>query len=284
VIERASVLALCLVAAAAVAAAGAKVSNTYGEATTTTDAHGVELAVAIAPAYQLPNADPFDVEIICIDASGMFKWLMTLKASGYAALNLMGYWHSASYYDIDSEVSPGLSFSLLLTPPLVNPDDRMLISIADDSIATAGPIFTVSVDSYRGQPLRMDTLRITLGRDGQGGLAVTAENLTHVPLFVPLASLVLGLAPTPDWIPDTTPDIRWVPDPPLSQEILVLGADETVTASMPLPDVPATSLTAYRGAMATYGNFVDLFSGDYLAIGFAVAWGISWGYVPMVAP
>lgn len=279
------VLSLALVAVGAAMCAAAKVTNVYGTATTTTRAGGVEVSVGIAAAYQLPGADPFDVEVICVDASGLYKWLLTLKADGQAALNLMSRWRSASYYDIDSDVDPGVSFSLFLPPPLVNPDDRLLISIGDDAISAAGPILTATVDAYHGQPLRMDTLQVTLAINEQGSLTVTAANLTHVPLFVPLASLTLGLAPTPDWIPETTPDIRWTPDPPLSQEMLVIGGDESVTAVLPLPAIPAASAAAYRYAMATfYAGLADLYPGDYLAIGFPVAWGISWGYLPIVVP
>jgi hypothetical protein len=33
-----------------------------------------------------------------------------------------------------------------------------------------------------------------------------------------------------------------------------------------------------------YAGIVDLYPGDYLAIGFPVAWGISWSYLPTVVP
>lgn len=278
-------VAASLAAVAPFAAAAARVSNLYGEATTTTRAEGVELSVVIAAAYQLPNADPFDVEVICIDASGMYKWLLALEPDGRTSLNLLGQWRSAAYYDIDSEATPGVSFALSLPSPLIHPDDRLLVSIADDSISVFGPVFSVSVDAYRGQPLRMDVLRVTLTRDADGRIGMAAQNLTHVPLFVSLGSLILGLAPMPDWIPDTTPDIRWLPDPALSSELLVIGADETVTAGLPLPTIPMASATAYRGAMSSiYSGMVDMYPGDYLAIGFPVAWGISWSYLPVEIP
>ncbi len=279
------VVAASLAALIPFAVAAARVSNPYGEATTATEADGVELSVAISAAYQLPNADPFDVDVICVDGSGMYKWLLTLDSAGRAALNLMGRWRSASHYDIDADVSPGVSFALFLPPPLIHPDDRLLISIADDSISVFGPLFSVSVDAYRGQPLRMDILRVTLARDAEGHIGITAQNLTHVPLFVSLGALILGLAPTPDWIPDTTPDIRWLPDPVLSSELLVIGADETVVAVLPSPTIPTASATAYRGAMSSiYSGMDDAFPGDYLAIGFPVAWGVSWSYLPVAVP
>lgn len=283
--EKAIIVCGLLVIGFTLAAPAARVSNSYGVALTETRSDGVELLVDVAAAYELPAADPFDVEVICVDASGMYKWLLTLKADGYAALNLMGHWRSASYYDIDSEVTPGLSFSFFLPAPLVNPDDRLLVSVADDSIAASGPIFAIAIDAYHGQPLRMDILRVTLGRDERGSLVVTAENLTHVPLFVPLASLLLGLAPTPDWIPDTIPDIRWLPDPALSQEILVIAADEGIVVTLPMPAIPAASALAYRGAMAgLYSNIVDLYPGDYLAVAFPVAWGVSWSHLLVAVP
>jgi len=279
------ILAACLVAGGVLVATAAKVTNAYGTATVTTEAQGVQLAVAIAPAYQVPNADPFDVEVICIDASGMYKWLLTLDSKGHSSLNLVGSWRSASYYDIDTEASSGVSFSFFLPAPLVNPDDRMLVSIADDSITASGPIFSIPVPAYQGQPLRMGTLRVTLALDESGAIVITAQNLTHVPLFVPLVSLILGLAPTPDWIPDTTPDIRWTPEPALSQQILIVGADESTTIVLPLPAIPAAFAAAYRNALATtYLGFVDLFPGDYLAMGFPVAWGVSWSYLPIALP
>ncbi len=284
-IEIVLILSLVLTVGGATGCAAAEVTNAYGTAVTTTHADGVNVSVMISAGYQLPGADPFDVEVICIDASGLYKWLLTLKADGQAALNLMGRWRSASFYDVASEVDPGVSFSLFLPPVLVNPDDRLLVSIDDEAISVSGPILTVAVDAYHGQPLRMDTLRVTLAIDEAGNLAVAAANLTHVPLFVPMASLLLGLAPTPDWIPDTTPDIRWTPDPALSQEVLVIGADETVTAVLPLPAIPAASAAAYKNAMATlYTGIVDLYPGDYLAIGFPVAWGVSWSYLPIAVP
>ncbi len=279
------VLSVALVIVGATTCVASKVTNAYGTATSTTRTHGVEVSVAIAPLHQQPGADSFDVEVICVDASGMYKWLLTLKANGQATLNLMGQSRSASYYGIESQMDPGVSVALVLPPPLVNPDDRLLVSIDDAAIAVFGPIFTVAVDGYNGQPLRMDTLRVTLAVNEQGSLGVTATNLTHVPLFVPLAALVLGLAPTPDWIPDSSPDIRWTPDPALSQEMLVIGADETIEAVLPLPAIPAASAAAYRNAMATlYAGIVDLFPGDYLAIGLPVAWGISWSYLPVIVP
>lgn len=259
--------------------------NAYGVATATTEIDGVELAVDIAPVHQLPNADPFDVEIICIDSSGLFKWLLVLDANGRASLNLMGSWRSASYYDIDADSVAGVSFSFLFPAPLVNPDDRFLVSISDDAIGAPGPLFVVSVDPFVGQPLRMDALRVTLAYNDAGGITITAANLTHVPLFVPLATLTLGLAPTPDWVPDSTPDIRWVPDPPLSEQMLVVGPDETVVAALPLPAIPVASVAAYRNAMSTvYTGIVDLYPGEYLAIGFPVAWGVSWSYLPVTLP
>jgi hypothetical protein len=277
------VVAFTLTGAATCGAA--KVTNAYGNAASSTRGSGVEVSVTIAPQYQQPGANPFDVEVICVDASGMYKWLLTLKANEQATLTLMGHVRSASYYGVDSQVDPGVSFSLALPPPLVNPDDRLLVSIDDGAIAVSGPIFTVAIDVYNGQPLRMDTLRVALTIDENGALVATATNLTHVPLFVPLASLVLGLAPTPDWIPDGTPDIRWTPDPALSQEILVIGADETVRTVLPLPAIPAASAAAYKSAVATlYAGIVDLYPGDYLAVGFPVAWGISWSYLPVVVP
>lgn len=279
------VVVASLVAAISAAATAARVSNPYGEATTTTRADGVELSVMIAAAYQLPNADPFDVEVICIDASGMYKWLLTLESDGGAALNLLGQWRSAAYYDIDSEATPGVSFTFFLPPPLIHPDDHLLISIADDTISVSGPVFNISVDAYRGEPLRMGVLRVTLARDADGRIGITAQNLTHVPLFVSLGSLVLGLTPTPDWIPDTTPDIRWLPDPALSAELLIIGADETTAATLPSPTIPTASAIAYRSAMASiYSSIVDAYPGDYLAIGFPVAWGISWSYLPALVP
>jgi hypothetical protein len=37
--------------------------------------------------------------------------------------------------------------------------------------------------------------------------------------------------------------------------------------------------------MATlYAGIADAYPGDYLAIGFPVAWGISWGYLPVLVP
>ncbi|MCX6101552.1 MAG: hypothetical protein NTV92_09115 [Candidatus Bipolaricaulota bacterium] len=54
---------------------------------------------------------------------------------------------------------------------------------------------------------------------------------------------------------------------------------------LPLPAIPAASAAAYKSAMATlYTGIVDLYPGDYLAIGFPVAWGISWSYLPVVVP
>jgi hypothetical protein len=156
------------------------------------------------------------VEVICVDASAWHKWLLP-ESQRAGRPQPDGSWRSASFYDIDSWSTRRVLLSFL-PPPLVNPDDRLLVSIDDEAINVSGPILTVAVDAYHGQPLRMDTLRVTLAMDEQGNLAVAAANLTHVPLIVPLASLLLGLAPAPDWIPDTTPDIRWTPDA-LSQEV-----------------------------------------------------------------
>ncbi len=279
------VLSVALSVACAVLASAEKVSNAYGAATATTRSREVEVDVDIAAAHQDPGADPFEVQIICVDSSGLYKWVLTLDAGGHAAINLAGHRASASYYGADSEVDPGISFSVTLPPPLVNPDDRLLISIDSEAITASGPVFTLAIDAYRGQPLRMDTLRVTLAVDAEGNLVLAATNLTHVPLIVPLASLVLGLAPTPDWIPETTPDIRWTPNPPLSEGILALAADETITTSLPMPAIPAPSAVAYETAMTTlYAGMVDLYPGDYLVIGFPVAWGISWSYLPVVLP
>jgi hypothetical protein len=49
--------------------------------------------------------------------------------------------------------------------------------------------------------------------------------------------------------------------------------------------IPPASPAAYKNAMAVlYAGLVDLYPGDYLAIGFPVAWGISWGYLPALVP
>ena len=280
-------LAVAVALAVSMTAAGvaAEVSNAYGTAVTTTKARGVEVAVDLAAAHQDPGADPFDVEVICVDASGMFKWLLTLDAGGQAAISMLGRWRSASYYGADSALAPGISFSLFLPPPLVEPGDRLLISIDSAAIHSFGPLFSVAIDAYYTQPLRMDTLRVTLSTDADGNLVATAANLTHVPLIVSLASLTLGLAPTPDWIPETTPGIRWVPHPALSLGLLVVGPDETVAITLAMPAIPPASAAAYKNAMASlYAGLVDLYPGDYLAIGFPVAWGISWGYLPVLVP
>jgi hypothetical protein len=278
-------VAVALVAGVTAAAMAAKVTNVYGTATTTTESRGVEVAVDVAAAHQDPGADPFDVEVICVDASGMFKWLLTLDAGGRASISMLGQWRSASYYGADSAVVPGISLSLFLPPPLVDPGDRLLVSIDSDAITSFGPLFALAIDAYYTQPLRMDTLRVTLSTDADGNLIATATNLTHVPLIVPLNALTLGLAPTPDWIPETTPGIRWVPDPPLSLGLLVVGPDETVAVTLAMPAIPPASAAAYKNAMATlYAGIVDLYPGDYLAIGFPVAWGISWGYLSALVP
>jgi hypothetical protein len=263
----------------------ARVTNVYGTATTTTELRGVEVAVDLAAAHQDPGADPFDVEVICVDASGLFKWLLTLDAGGQAAISMLGRWRSASYYGTDSALIPGISFSLFLPPPFVDPGDRLLISIDSDAISSFGPLFSVAIDAYYTQPLRMDTLRVSLSTNAGGNLVVTATNQTHVPLIVPLDALTLGLAPTPDWIPETMPGIRWVPNPALSLGLLVVGPDETVTITLAMPASPPASAAAYKSTMATlYAGIADGYPGDYLAIGFPVAWGVSWGYLPIVVP
>lgn len=258
--------------------------NGFGTAVTTTRADSVDLAVEIAPAHQDPGADPFDVEILCVAPAGMPKWLLRLAEDGRGALNLMGVWHSASYYDVDVKMSAGVAFSVVLPAPLVDPGDQLLVSIDSDEISSLGQLFAVAVDAPFGLPLRQDVLRTILVVDVAGNLVVTATNLTHVPLLVPLASLVLALAPTPDWIPETAPGIRWSPDPPLSPGFLALGPDQTVTTVLPMPSVPGPSAAAYRASLALYAGMVDAYPGDYLAVGFSVAWGASWGYLPVVVP
>jgi hypothetical protein len=120
----APVLAVALLVALAAAGAAAKVTNAYETATATTQSGGVEVAVDIAAAHQDPGAGPFDVEVICVDASGMFKRLLALNSGGQAAISMLGRWRSASYYGASSEVVPGISFSLFLPPRLVDLGDR----------------------------------------------------------------------------------------------------------------------------------------------------------------
>ncbi len=280
-----SIFCVALALGFAVAASAARVSNPYGVARTETRADEVELSVDIAAAYELPDADPFDVDIICIDASGIYKWQARSRVNQPLALNLVGRWHSASYYGVESDIERGLAFTITLPAPLVDPDDRLLISIDDDALSAPGPIFTISIDPYHTQPLRMDVLSVALSVNDQGNLVVTAANQTHVPLVVPLAGLVLALTPTPDWIPDTAPDLRWVPDPPLSAELLVVGDDAVATAVLPFPALPDATLAAYRNVMsAVYQGLADAYPGDYLAVGFPVAWGISWAYLAVGTP
>jgi hypothetical protein len=120
----------------------------------------------------------------------------------------------------------------------------------------------VAIDAYYAQPLRMGTLRVSLSTNAGGNLVVTATNQTHVPLIVPLDALTLGLAPTPDWIPETMPGIRWVPNPALSLGLLVVGPDETVTITLAMPASPPASAAAYKSTMATlYAGIADGYPG-----------------------
>jgi len=282
--KRVSILVVVMCVLPAITMLAAHTTNAYGTARTTTESDHVELAVTISAAHQDPGADPFDVEIICVDASGLYRWLLRLSPTAPSSLNVIGLWRSASYYGVDTELDAGVAFSAVLTPELVNPGDRLLISIDSDAIATLGPLFTVGVDPYPMQPLRSDILRAVLSIDAEGRMVLAATNLTHVPLLVPLASLVLSLAPTPGWIPETAPDVRWTPDPPLAGGYLVLGPDETLAATLPMPSIPAASAAAYRASMALYAGMADAYPGDYLVFGLPVAWGLSWAYLPTAIP
>jgi len=66
---------------------------------------------------------------------------------------------------------------------------------------------------------------------------------------------------------------------------LAFRAASTVAITLAMPAIPPASAAAYKNAMASlYAGLVDLYPGDYLAIGFPVAWGISWGYLPVLVP